>query len=75
MLHFQLLDLMRANFAETNPVPVKKGVELLGGAPARYRSPLVPPSEATEMRLVRALAKARLLTDADGHAGMEAAWA
>jgi 4-hydroxy-tetrahydrodipicolinate synthase len=75
MLHFQLLDLMRANFAETNPVPVKKGVELLGGATARYRAPLLPPSEATEMRLVRALTRARLLTDADGHAGMEAACA
>jgi 4-hydroxy-tetrahydrodipicolinate synthase len=74
MLHFQLLDLMRANFAETNPVPVKKGVELVGGPPAHYRSPLTPPSGATEMRLVRALTTAGLLADADGHA-MEAACA
>jgi 4-hydroxy-tetrahydrodipicolinate synthase len=75
LLHFQLLELMRANFAETNPVPVKKGVELLGGAPARYRAPLTPPSAATEMCLVRALARARLLQDVDGVADMEAACA
>lgn len=59
-LHFRLLDLMRANFAETNPVPVKKGVELLGGPPAHYRSPLVPPSRETEERLLRALRRAGL---------------
>jgi 4-hydroxy-tetrahydrodipicolinate synthase len=73
LLHFQLLDLMRANFAETNPVPVKKGVELLGGPPARYRPPLTKPTEATESRLVRALVRARLLEDVDGHTGLEEA--
>jgi 4-hydroxy-tetrahydrodipicolinate synthase len=60
-LHFQLLDLMRANFAETNPIPVKTAVEILGGAPARFRSPLVPMGDATRARLVRALESAGLL--------------
>jgi len=63
-LHFQLLELMRANFAETNPVPVKLGVELVGGPKARYRLPLVPPSEDTRRRLVRALEGVGLLDTA-----------
>jgi 4-hydroxy-tetrahydrodipicolinate synthase len=76
LLHFQLLELMRANLVETNPVPVKKGVELLGGPPARYRWPLTGPTEATEMGLVRALTRARLLTDTDALTGLgEAAFA
>lgn len=62
-LHFRLLPLMRANFAETNPVPVKKGVEMLGGPKARYRLPLVPPSAQTEDRLRDALQHAGLLGD------------
>jgi 4-hydroxy-tetrahydrodipicolinate synthase len=60
-LHFRLLPLMRANFAETNPVPVKKGVELVGGPVARYRLPLVPPSPETEARLREGLEHAGLL--------------
>lgn len=62
-LHFRLLDLMRANFAETNPVPVKAGVELVGGPKAHYRLPLVPPSEATRTRLLQALKSAGLVDD------------
>lgn len=60
-LHFRLLDLMRANFVETNPVPVKAGVELVGGPPAHYRLPLVPPSEETRALLAEALRKAGLM--------------
>lgn len=62
-LHFRLLPLMRANFAETNPVPVKKAVEMLGGPKARYRLPLVPPSPETEALLREALEHAGLIGD------------
>ncbi len=63
-LHLRLLPLMRANFAETNPIPVKAGVALLGGPPARMRLPLVGASPETLERLRDALTRAGLLRDA-----------
>lgn len=41
-LHYHLLPLMRANFLETNPIPVKAALEMMGRMKARYRLPLVP---------------------------------
>ena len=55
-LHYQLLDLMRCNFVETNPIPVKTAVEMLGGPRARFRSPLVPLSAGARARLEEAIA-------------------
>jgi len=72
-LHFRLLDLMRANFVETNPIPVKAAVQLLGGAEARVRSPLVPASPRTLEVLRDALVKARLLDEAATKAAETAA--
>lgn len=40
-IHGRLLPLMRANFVETNPMPVKTALELMGRAPAQFRLPLV----------------------------------
>jgi 4-hydroxy-tetrahydrodipicolinate synthase len=57
-LHYQLLDLMRCSFVETNPIPVKTAVELLGGPTARFRPPLVPLSEGARARLETAIASA-----------------
>ncbi|MEX2467542.1 MAG: 4-hydroxy-tetrahydrodipicolinate synthase [Gemmatimonadota bacterium] len=54
-LHYQLLDLMRCNFIETNPIPVKTAVELLGGPAAHFRSPLVPLSDSARALLEAAL--------------------
>jgi 4-hydroxy-tetrahydrodipicolinate synthase len=71
-LHFRLLDLIRANATEINPIPVKKGVELLGGATARYREPLLPPTPSTEARLLQALGRAGLIDEGVG-AGREVA--
>ncbi len=63
-LHFRLLRLMRANFVETNPMPVKTGVALLGGPEARVRAPLCGVSPKT-LEVVRdALVTAGLLDDA-----------
>ncbi len=55
LLHFRLLPLMRANFAESNPVPVKTALALLGRCAGRLRLPLGPPSAETSERLRRAL--------------------
>ncbi len=59
-VHFRLLDLMRCNFVETNPIPVKTAVELLGGPEAHFRLPLVPMSLEGRTKLERALAAAGL---------------
>lgn len=59
-LHFRLLALMRANFVETNPVPVKAGLHWLGVCGPTLRPPLGPPSAET-LRVVReALERAQL---------------
>lgn len=59
-LHFRLLDLMRANFCETNPIPVKTALELLGGPPARFRAPLSRMGPRGRARLEAALRSAGL---------------
>jgi 4-hydroxy-tetrahydrodipicolinate synthase len=46
-LHFRLLPLMTANFAESNPVPVKTALAMLGHCEAHLRPPLGPASEQT----------------------------
>ena len=60
-LHYQLLPLMRANFVETNPIPVKAALEMMGMMKARYRLPLVPLSAEARPTLRKALTKAGLL--------------
>jgi 4-hydroxy-tetrahydrodipicolinate synthase len=59
-IHYRLLDLMHANFHETNPVPVKTAMALLGFCDGRLRLPLGPPAEATRESLRRVLAGAGL---------------
>ena len=39
-IHYRLLPLMRANFVETNPIPVKTALELMGHGTAHFRQPL-----------------------------------
>ena len=39
-VHYRLLLLMRANFLDTNPVPVKTALELMGRGSAHFRLPL-----------------------------------
>ena len=60
-LHFRLLPLMEANFIETNPVPVKAALEMMGHFDAIYRLPLVPLDKRNEPRLRSALTEAGLL--------------
>lgn len=39
-IHYRLLPLMRANFLETNPIPVKTALAMMGHGPAHFRAPL-----------------------------------
>lgn len=57
-LHFRLLPLIRANFLETNPVPVKTALHLLGRCGPDLRPPLGPPDPDTVSRLRDALTEA-----------------
>jgi len=60
-LHYRLLPLMRANFVETNPVPVKTAMSILGRCRGDLRPPLGPPDDATREALRGALRQARLM--------------
>ncbi len=63
-LHYRLLPLMRANFLESNPVPVKAAMAMLGRAAERLRPPLGPPESSTRKGVEAALRAAGLLGDA-----------
>lgn len=60
-LHYRLLPLMRAIFVETNPIPVKAALEIMGHRQAHYRLPLIRPSDEVETFLRNALINAGLL--------------
>jgi 4-hydroxy-tetrahydrodipicolinate synthase len=50
-IHFQLLALMEANFVESNPIPVKAGLALMGKLEENYRLPLVKISDKNREKL------------------------
>jgi 4-hydroxy-tetrahydrodipicolinate synthase len=60
-LHNRLLRLMNLNFVESNPIPVKASLALLGLCEESYRLPMVPPTEATREALRQALRELELL--------------
>ena len=50
-LHYRLYELMQANFLETNPVPVKAAMAMMGLIEEVYRLPLVPMQPLNRNRL------------------------
>jgi 4-hydroxy-tetrahydrodipicolinate synthase len=54
-IHNRLLRLMNLNFVESNPIPVKASLALLGLCEESYRLPLCPPTEPTREALRSAL--------------------
>ena len=60
-LHNKLLDLMNFNFVESNPIPVKAALAMMGKIGEHYRLPLVPLSEKHRPRLRAILKTAGLL--------------
>jgi 4-hydroxy-tetrahydrodipicolinate synthase len=60
-IHNRLLPLMNLNFIESNPIPVKASLALLGLCEESFRLPLVPPSEETRTKLRAALRELGLL--------------
>src|SRR5258708_24409300 len=60
-LHNRLLRLMNLNFVESNPIPVKASLALLGLCQESFRLPLCPPTEETREALRWALRELGLL--------------
>ena len=50
-MHYELLPLFRGMFLETNPIPVKACLAMMGMMEASWRLPLCPPSEETSKQL------------------------
>jgi len=62
--HYRLLPLMRALFLETNPIPVKAALAMMGFCTDELRLPLLPMSAAPRERLRAALQEADALPGA-----------
>jgi 4-hydroxy-tetrahydrodipicolinate synthase len=60
--HAALLPLMLVNFIESNPIPVKAALAMLGLCQEVYRLPMVPPSEASRVRIRQALVDLGMLS-------------
>jgi 4-hydroxy-tetrahydrodipicolinate synthase len=54
-LHFKLLPLMEINFVESNPIPVKAALAMMGLIEEEYRLPLVRIAERNRARLKEVL--------------------
>ena len=59
--HTALLDFMNVNFIESNPIPVKAALAMLGLCEEVYRLPMVPPSDASRAKMRQALVELGLL--------------
>lgn len=60
-MHYELLDIMNVNFIETNPLPVKTALALMGKIKEVFRLPLVPMSSKSKEVLIEVLRKQKLI--------------
>jgi 4-hydroxy-tetrahydrodipicolinate synthase len=61
-LHRRYLPLMQANFIESNPMPVKAVLAMMGRIGENYRLPMVPVKKETKARLEKIAAEVGLLS-------------
>jgi 4-hydroxy-tetrahydrodipicolinate synthase len=54
-LQYKLLPLMKLNFVESNPIPVKAALSLMGLIQNNLRMPLLPISDANKVQMAAAL--------------------
>jgi 4-hydroxy-tetrahydrodipicolinate synthase len=54
-LHQRLMPLLQVNFIESNPIPVKSAMAMLGLLDETYRLPMVPPRPASRERIAAVL--------------------
>ena len=68
-LQRKYLPLMEINFVESNPIPVKAAMAMMGLLEPVWRLPMVPPSETNRARIEKVLEGLGLLADRTVHAG------
>ena len=66
-IHRKYLALMQANFIESNPLPVKAALAMMGKIEEIYRLPLLPMRRDTRSRLQKIVAEAGLITKPAAH--------
>jgi 4-hydroxy-tetrahydrodipicolinate synthase len=54
-IHTRLLPLLLGNFVESNPIPVKAAMAMMGLLEENYRLPMVPPKAETRQKLALVL--------------------
>ncbi|MDC1068828.1 4-hydroxy-tetrahydrodipicolinate synthase [Candidatus Kapabacteria bacterium] len=60
-MHYKLFESIQMNFVETNPIPVKTALAILGILPEpNFRSPLFPMHQDNRKRLEKALRRAKI---------------
>ncbi len=67
-LQRQYLPLMDVNFVESNPIPVKAAMAMMGLLEPVWRLPMVPPGEANRAKIEKVLETLRLLAHTPVHA-------
>ena len=61
-IHYRLLPLMTGNFCESNPIPAKAALKIMGILESDYvRSPLAPIQESNRRKMEQILTEANLL--------------
>jgi 4-hydroxy-tetrahydrodipicolinate synthase len=60
-LHYKLLPLMNLNFIESNPIPVKAVLAMMGLIEENYRLPMVPMTPANRDKVAKAAEEVGLL--------------
>ncbi len=60
-VHWKLFPICRAMFMETNPIPIKEAMAMVGMIRAEWRLPMCPMSDANRDRLRKVLVQAGIL--------------
>lgn len=60
-LHYYLIDLMRANFIESNPIPLKSALTMMGKLDENLRLPLVKMSPNNKLKMRKVLKSLKLI--------------
>jgi 4-hydroxy-tetrahydrodipicolinate synthase len=60
-VHWKLFPICRAMFMETNPIPIKEAMAMVGMIRAEWRLPMCPMSDANRDRLRKVLINAGVL--------------
>ncbi|MDQ1286027.1 MAG: 4-hydroxy-tetrahydrodipicolinate synthase [Thermodesulfobacteriota bacterium] len=60
-IHFEIFELCQAMFVETNPIPIKAALGLMGKIEPEFRLPLCPPASVSLEKIRNALSKLNLI--------------